>query len=56
MDCAGFIPPWKEKELNWVDTHYGRRIGVHRVECEGSEIRDTLRANSLVLVWTAVPT
>lgn len=21
-DCAGFIPPWREKELNWVDTHY----------------------------------
>lgn len=21
-DCAGFIPSWREKELNWVDTHY----------------------------------
>lgn len=56
QDCAGFIPPWREKELNWVDTHYERRIGVHRMECEGSEIRDTQRANSLVLVWTEVPT
>lgn len=28
---------------------------MHRVECGGSEIRDTQRANSLVLVWTAAP-
>lgn len=54
-DCAGFIPPWREKELNWVDTHYFRRMGVHWVECGGSAIRDTQRANSLVLVWTAAP-
>lgn len=52
-DCAGFIPPWREREVNWVDTHYWRRMGAHRVECGGSEIRDTQRANSLVLVWTA---
>lgn len=28
---------------------------MQRVECGGSEIRDTRGANSLVLVWTAAP-
>lgn len=28
---------------------------MHRVESGGSEIRDTQRANSLILVWTAAP-
>lgn len=54
-DCAGFIPLRRKKELNWVDTHYWKRMGVQRVGCAGSEIRDTQRANSLVLVWTAAP-
>lgn len=54
--CAGFIPPWREeKKVNWVDSHYWRRMGVQRVQCGASEIRDTHRANSLVLVWTQVP-
>lgn len=49
---AGFIPLWRERELNWVDTHYWRRMGVQRVECGGREIRGTQRVNSLVLLLT----
>lgn len=49
------FPFGEKKNLNWVDTHYWRRMGEQRVECGGSEIRDTQRANSLVLVGTAIP-
>lgn len=55
-DGAGFIPPRREKAPNWVDGHYGRRIGEHRVECGGGPISHTRRANSLVSPWTAAPT
>lgn len=52
-DSAGFIPFWRERELNWVDTHYWKRMRVQRVEYGSSKIRGTQRVNSLVLVWTA---